>query len=262
MNAFKSTQAAHGLQFGLFMSFNALACADAVAGSGFDYVVFDAEHSPMTLSTLHQQLAAISIEGGPEPVVRLASSHDPAAIKHCLDLGVRTLMFPNVTSRAQAESLVTWTRYAPEGCRGVAGTMRASRWGRDKRYIHEANAGINVWAQIESRAGLAAVDEIAGTPGVDLVYFGPSDMAADHGEPGQPGSPANAERIVRAAARVRACGKAAGILCGEAEFEHYAKAGISTFAFASDASLLVRAADALASKYAPQRGRSMQEPAR
>jgi 4-hydroxy-2-oxoheptanedioate aldolase len=254
MNTFKTTQAACGLQFGLFIGLNGLASTEAIAGSGFDYVVFDAEHTPLTLDSLHAQLTALGRDG-PQAVVRVAS-HDNAGIKHCLDLDVRTLMFPNVTSRAQAEALVRATRYAPDGYRGVAGTTRASHWGRNKRYLHEANSGISVWAQVESRAGIAAVEEVAGTAGVDLVYFGPNDMAADFGEVGQSGGPANVERIMRAAASVRRLGKAAGILCAQADFERYCNAGISNFCFASDASLLVRAADELAAKYAPWRGKT------
>ncbi|MDP3317406.1 MAG: aldolase/citrate lyase family protein [Devosia sp.] len=240
------------IQIGLFMSLNSLAATEAVALSGYDYAVFDAEHSPMALPVLHGMLSALAC-GGTEAVVRTAS-HDVAAIKHYLDLGVKTLMFPNVNNAEQAAHLVRATRYPPEGFRGVAGTIRASRYGRDKSYLQTANAGITVWAQIESREGLAHVDEIAATPGVDGIYFGPNDMSADFGTPGQPGSAANVARITDAVRRVRAAGKAAGILCGEAEFDHYADAGVSIFAFASDAALLVRSADALAAKYAAQRG--------
>lgn len=240
------------IQIGLFLSLNSLAATEAVARSGFDYAVFDAEHSPQTLTTLHGMLAALA-QGETEAVVRTAS-HDTAAIKHYLDLGITTLMFPNVTSGSQAAHLVAATRYPPQGFRGVAGTTRASNYGRDKSYLQTANQGVTVWAQIESREGLAHVDEIANTAGVDAIYFGPNDMAADFGVPGQAGSAENTARIVSAVARVREAGKAAAILCSEAQFEHYADAGVSIFAFASEASLLVRAADALVGKYTASRG--------
>jgi 4-hydroxy-2-oxoheptanedioate aldolase len=252
---FCRTMRAGGIQLGLFMSLNGLASTEAIALSGYDYVVFDAEHSPVALPALHGMLAALAA-GGTEAVVRTAS-HDTAAIKHYLDLGVKTLMFPNVASGEQARHLVRATRYPPEGFRGVAGTMRASSYGRDKTYLKTANAGIVVWAQIESREGLARLDDVVATDGVDGIYFGPNDMAADFGTPGQAASPENVQRITEAARRVRAAGKAAAVLCGETEFELYAAAGVSIFAFASDASLLVRAADTQVAKYAAVRGKDL-----
>lgn len=93
------------------------------------------------------------------------------------------------------------------------------------------------------------MSEIAAVDGVDAIYFGPNDMAADHGWLGQPGREENVSAIEAAARAVRKAGKAAGILCAETERERYERAGVNVFAFASDASLLVRAADAMAGKH-------------
>ncbi len=246
-NPFLDAARADRTQIGLFSSLVSPAAVEAIAHSGFDYVVFDAEHSPLAVPQLHLLLLALAA-GRSEAVVRTAS-HDPAAVKHYLDLGVRTLMFPNVSDANEARALVRATRYPPAGFRGVAGTMRASRYGRERGYLEQANARICVLAQIESRRGLAHIGDIAAVQGIDAVYFGPNDMAADHGWLGQPGREENVAAIEAATAQVRACGKAAGILCGEHERERYQRAGIRIFAFASDASLLVRAADAMVAKH-------------
>ncbi|MPS27459.1 aldolase/citrate lyase family protein [Pigmentiphaga sp.] len=237
-----------GLRFGLFVSLNSAIAAEALAPSGFDYVVIDAEHSPLTPAGLHGMLTAFGT-AGPEAIVR-AASHDTPPIQQYLDLGVRTLIFPNVRDAADARRVVAATRYPPQGHRGVAGTIRASRYGRDKSYLGQANDHIVVLAQIESRAGLANLDEIVATDGVDGIYFGPNDMAADHGDLGQPMAAANVERLTHAIRRVRELGKIAGILCAETQLELYASAGATLFAFASDASLLVKAADELAARHA------------
>ena len=104
------------------------------------------------------------------------------AIKQVLDAGAQTLLIPMVESAAQAEGLVRAMRYPPEGVRGSGAALaRASRFSAIPDYIATANAQMCLLVQVETRAGLAALDDILGVEGVDGVFIGPSDLAADMG---------------------------------------------------------------------------------
>lgn len=74
--------------------------AEICAGAGYDWLMFDAEHGPNTLTTLLAQLQAVSAYPL-EPVVRPPVG-DPVIIKQVLDMGVRTLLIPMVDTAEQA----------------------------------------------------------------------------------------------------------------------------------------------------------------
>src|SRR6478609_1267445 len=86
--------------------------------AGAEFVLFDMEHSGVTIETLKGQLAAC--RGiGITPMVRV-----PALQYHfiarCLDMGAMGIMVPMVESAAQAREFVSAIRYPPAGRRGAA----------------------------------------------------------------------------------------------------------------------------------------------
>ncbi|MCW5643105.1 MAG: 4-hydroxy-2-oxo-heptane-1,7-dioate aldolase [Rhodoferax sp.] len=247
-NTFKQRLLARQRQCGLFIVSNALQSAEALAGSGFDFLVFDVEHSPSSTPALHAQLAALG-GSGTASVVRVIGL-DLASSKHYLDLGVDALMVPNIHTPEQALEAVRFTRYpVAGGIRGMGGTMRATRYGRDKSYFAEAADNTCVLVQIESRQGLDNLDAICAVDGVDLVFFGPTDLSADMGLMGQPGHPQVVEAIEGGIRRANQLGIAAGVLAGEPDCERYMQAGATMVILGSDLGLMVRGADALAAKY-------------
>src|SRR5690606_5224761 len=101
------------------------------------------------------------------PVVRPPIG-DPVGIKQLLDIGARSLLIPMVESAEQAGELVRATRYPPAGIRGVGSAIgRASRWNRNPAYLHTAQDDICLLLQVESLAGLTAIEQIAAVSGVD-----------------------------------------------------------------------------------------------
>lgn len=251
-NHFKARLQACEPQFGLFVVSNALQNAEALAGSGFDYLCFDLEHSPSSTPALHAQLAAVA-GTGTACVARLAGL-DLSAFKHHLDLGVDALMVPNIHTPEQAREAVRYTRYPVDGgVRGLGGTMRATRYGRDKAYFAEAAANTCLLVQIESAQGLRNLDAICAVDGVDLLFFGPADLCADMGHMGQPGHPEVVAAIEAGIRRVRALGKPCGVLAADPDCQRYLDAGASMVILGSDLGLMVRGADALAQKYCQRR---------
>ena len=118
---------------------------------------------------------------GSHPIVRLPVG-ETWMIKQILDAGAQTLLIPMVESVEQAQALVRAVRYPPHGVRGVGAALgRASQFSRIGDYLETANEEICLIVQIESRAGLAALDDIAALDGIDGLFIGPSDLAADMG---------------------------------------------------------------------------------
>ena len=235
-------------QFGLFVVSNALQTAEALAGSGYDYMCFDVEHSPSSTPALHAQLTALA-GSGTASVVRVTGL-DLASFKHYLDMGVDALMVPNIHTEQQARDAIRFTRYpVAGGIRGMGGTMRATRYGRDKGYFAAAKDNTCVLIQVESREGLSNLDAICGVDGVDLVFFGPTDLSADMGFMGQPGHPEVVAAIEKGIRRAAELGVPSGVLAGDPACQRYLDAGATMVIMGSDLGLMVGSADALAAKY-------------
>ena len=174
-------------------------------------------------------------------MVRLRDD-DPARIKQILDAGAQSLLIPMIETAAQAEAAYRATRYPPQGFRGVGSSLaRASRFSAIPDYLTTANDQICLMVQVESRAGLAALEDILAVDGVDGVFIGPSDLAADMGHLGNTALPALRDAVFDALTRIRAAGKIAGVLATEPEFIDGCKAaganfvgvGIDVLAFAA-----------------------------
>ncbi|CAB3810322.1 4-hydroxy-2-oxo-heptane-1,7-dioate aldolase [Paraburkholderia caffeinitolerans] len=232
--------------YGLWLTMGSETAAEALAHAGFDWLLIDMEHSPNDSSDVIAQLRAIAAAHLPtEPVVRI-QANEPWLVKRVLDAGVRTVMFPNVTSAGEAARVVSYTQYpdvnAPGGQRGVAGVVRAAAYGMRRDYLHGANAQVASIIQIESAAALGEVEKIAAVPGVDCLFVGPADLAASLGHLGDSKHPDVAAAMTRIIAAARAAGVGAGIFAMDAtQAKQYREMGFNFVALAADVIWLVRA---------------------
>src|SRR5262245_41914071 len=119
-------------QIGLWCSLPGGYAAELLAGSGFDWLLLDTEHSPGDPLTVLEQVRAVA----PEDVAPIVgpAANDTLLIKRFLDIGAQTLLVPYVQSAEEARAAVAAMRYPPEGVRGIAGTTRATRFGRVQGY--------------------------------------------------------------------------------------------------------------------------------
>ena len=247
-NELKIALAEGRAQYGLWCSLSGNVTAEIVAGSGYDWLAIDTEHSPNDLVTVFAQLQAIA-PYPVEPLVRPQSS-DKDVIKQLLDIGARSLILPSVESAAQASAIVAATRYPMRGVRGVAGSTRATRWGRIPNYLQSAEADIFLAMQIESAAGLAAAAEIAAVDGVDALFVGPSDLAATMGFLGQASAPEVQAAIASIGTACRRAGKASGILAVvEADARRCLDGGYTMVGIGADQVLLAKASDDLLRRF-------------
>ena len=220
--------------------------AEICAGSGLDWLLIDAEHSPNDLPSILQQLQ--SVAGYPiTPLVR-PPSDDHVAIKQYLDIGVQNLLVPMVDSATQARAIVSATRYPPEGIRGVGSALaRASRWNRTPGYLDQAHQGISLTVQIESAAGVENASEIATVDGIDAIFVGPSDLAASMGLLGQQEHPAIQAAVHAVIGAATSAGKPVGVNAFNPEVaRQYIGAGANFVLVGADVSLLARGSESLA----------------
>lgn len=216
-NRLKHRLAAGETLYGCWVGMAGAYPAEMAATCGFDWLLVDGEHAPNDLRSTLAQLAVI--EASPSlPVVRLRDD-DPARIKQMLDAGAQSLLIPMIESADQALRALKATRYPPEGIRGVGSSLaRASRFSAVPDYLTTANDEICLVLQIESRAGLTALDDILAIPGIDCVFIGPADLAADMGHLGNAAHPEVRTAVMDAIRRIAASGKVAGVLSTDDAF--------------------------------------------
>jgi 4-hydroxy-2-oxoheptanedioate aldolase len=235
-------------QIGLWSQLTSSTAVEVLAGSGFDFLVLDTEHAPNELPAVVAQLRAM-VGGTASAVVRVAWN-DPVLFKRLLDVGAQSVLVPFVQSAEEARRAVAATRYPPHGVRGVALTSRASRYGRVRDYARRAQEELCLVVQLETRAALANLEAIAAVDGVDVLFIGPSDLAADMGHLGDSAHPEVRAAIDDAVVRITASGKAAGILAFvEEDARHWLALGCRFVAVGSDVGLLARHSEALAAKF-------------
>lgn len=252
-NPFKHALAVGQAQIGLWCTLASPYAAELVAGSGFDWLLLDTEHTPADVPLVLQQLQAVAAEPlhRAHPVVR-AAWNDPVLIKRILDIGAQTLLLPFVQNADEARAAVAAMRYAPRGIRGMGGTMRASHYGRDVDYVRDAESELCLLVQVETAEALAQLEAIAAVDGVDGIFIGPADLSASMGHPGNANHPEVRAAIDDAVRRIRAAGKAPGILMvDEARARECLALGAQFVAVGMDMILLRNAADGLAAAFRP-----------
>ncbi len=238
-NNFKRALAAHKKQVGFWLTLGSTTVTEIAAGAGFDWLLVDMEHSANELPDVQDHLRA-AVGGTAEPVVRVPWN-EPVLVKRMLDIGARSLMFPYVQNAEEARRAVAATRYPPAGIRGFAGGARGSNYGRIADYAKRCGEEICVIVQIETPQAVAAILEIAAIDGVDGIFIGPNDLAANMGHLANAGAAEVKALIGEAVAAIRKGGKAAGILnFKEDEARALFAAGVSFIAVAGDAALMAR----------------------
>ncbi|QUL78314.1 HpcH/HpaI aldolase/citrate lyase family protein [Brevibacterium sp. SMBL_HHYL_HB1] len=231
---------------GMWVCSSSPVAAEIAAASGMQWVLIDAEHSPIGLETTTSLLRAMN--GYPAtPVVRVPVN-DRVVIKQFLDLGAQNLLVPMVDTEADAEAAVAAVRYPPRGVRGVGSALaRASRWNAVDGYLSRAEELLSLTVQIESATAVDNAAAIAAVDGIDQVFVGPSDLAASMGLLGQQTHPEVTDAVARTFEAVRAAGKPVGVNAFDPDqARKYLEAGASFVLVGADVGLMMNGARAWA----------------
>ncbi len=210
--------------------------------SGFDFVVIDMEHSLTNLETV-ENMARAAAWAGIDAIVRVPTV-DETLIGKLLDAGISGVQVPQVTSREYAETAVAAAKYPPVGTRGFMPVSRASRFLSitKEEHIARSNAESVVVAQVEGVEGLESIDEILGTPGLNVVFLGPYDLSMSLGFPGQVNHPSVVGAIDRAICRAKEMDVRVGIFADDAaSARRYIDQGVNYITVGLDATYLSNA---------------------
>ena len=202
------------LVLGTILSLNSSDVAKILSQIGFDWLFIDAEHS--TLDP-HHLGAIFQAVGNSTPCVVRIPLLDEIVVKKTLDAGAAGLLAPQIHNAQQAEQLVKWGRYYPEGSRGL-GFGRAQGYGlKVGEYLETANENILLSVQAESAEAVKNIEAIVKVEGLDAVLVGPYDLSASMGLPGQIDHPDVQAAIQHVAAVCKGAGMAVGIFGMTAE---------------------------------------------
>lgn len=182
---------------------------ERIARSGYDYVALDAQHGLIGYQGMLTGLLAVDASGSAVGVVRV-EANNATPIGKALDAGAAAVIVPLVNSAEDAATAVAATRYPPHGTRSYGPMRSALRVGPTPAEVDET---VLVLAMIETPQGLAHVEEIAATPGLDGLYIGPSDLTLALGGTTST-DPAVADEFEAALERIRAACEAHGIIPG------------------------------------------------
>ena len=211
--------------------------AELMASLGWDSVTVDMQHGVIDYRDAVAMFQAISTTSA-TPMARVPWN-DPAIIMKTLDAGAYGIICPMISTVADAERFAGAMRYAPRGYRS-SGPIRAVLYaGAD--YQDHADETVIALAMIETKEGLANVDAIAATGGVDALYVGPSDLSISLG--GRPGLDQTEANVVAAIMAIRDAakrhGKRAGIQCASVVYaKRMLSAGFDLVTVLSDSRII------------------------
>ncbi len=150
--------------------------AGQIARLPFDGVTLDLQHGLIDFADAAAMVQAIAAAG--KPAILRVLWNDPGLVGQALDCGASVVIAPMVNSKAQAEALVKAAKYPPLGQRswgGYAMTQVAKL--TPAEYLKQANSTTLVFAMVETREALVALNDIAAVPGLDGLFVGPSDLS-------------------------------------------------------------------------------------
>lgn len=242
VNATKQRLRAGETVYGCFVRYADPSLTELVALQGFDFLILDGEHGAVEPRDAEGMVRAAEL-WDVTPIVRVPANLPPVILRF-LDTGAQGAQVPLVASAAEAQAAVRAVKYWPEGARGLAG-VRAANYGQRGplgEYTARANEETLVVAQLETREALEQAGEIARTPGIDVVFIGPTDLSQALGVPGQTSHAVVEEAYERIIAAVDGSGTALGILVGDAAAAHAWKARGARYIAVTVDSLVVRSA--------------------
>ena len=154
--------------------------AEIMGMCGYDILMLDMEHGLGSVADAANIMRAVRGTGA-TCLVRIPAN-DPVIIKTLMDQGAEGIMIPMVEMADAARSVISACRYPPKGTRGLAvGIARGSQYGIDISYVDTVDRNTLVICQIETVLGVKNAKEIAETDGVDMLFIGRNDLAADSG---------------------------------------------------------------------------------
>jgi 2-keto-3-deoxy-L-rhamnonate aldolase RhmA len=196
--------------FGTWVKLPTIETVELLGHAGFDFIVVDMEHAPLTLESAYRAIV-VAQAMGMGALVRVPDRSD-SHLQRLLDSGADGILVPRVTDAATCQASVAAMRFSPAGLRGLGSTSRAGRWGLDPaaNYVENGTDGIVRGVQVEDQDGLRGIDEILAVEGLSALFIGTGDLSLSSGLPA-----AHPDNDALIASTLEAC-RARSIPCGTA----------------------------------------------
>lgn len=193
LNQFKKS-IDQGYVIGPFMKTGEPAFVEAAGYAGFDFVILDTEHGPVSMETMQNNIRA-ALVSGTLPIVRVQDKNE-VNIAKALDIGALGIQVPQIKSARDAEDVVKAAKFHPNGDRGVCRFVRAAQYSAMDRYEYFDSANDNlIIIQLEGQEALENIDEIMDVKGVDILFIGPYDLSQSLGVTGDVRNPKVIEQM-------------------------------------------------------------------
>ncbi len=169
--------------FGTWVKLPTIETVELLGHAGFDFIVVDMEHAPLTLESAYRAIV-VAQAMGMGALVRVPDRSD-SHLQRLLDSGADGILVPRVTNAATCRASVDAMRFSPAGVRGLGSTSRAGRWGLDTsaNYLDHGTDGIVRGVQVEDQDGLRGIDEILAVEGLSALFIGTGDLSLSSGLP-------------------------------------------------------------------------------
>jgi 2-keto-3-deoxy-L-rhamnonate aldolase RhmA len=223
--------------FGVVISVNNVEVAAHAASLGFDFLWLEMEHTPVSLETVRN--VVLATRGLPAVPFARPPVNELWTAKRVLDAGVLGVIFPFTSTPELARQAVAACRYPPRGLRGSGAGLAQPRWPAPEGYYDFADENVLVVTVVEDIRALAQIDEIAATPGIDVIFIGTSDLSFSLGLRGRQ----DERQLDAAVAKIVAAAKQHGKVLGRParaaeEVRRYQKQGFRFFMTATDLELM------------------------
>ena len=236
--------------FGPFMKFTDPAAVEIMGFAGFDFVIIDAEHGPISMQNAQNMIRAAEI-ANITPVIRVANN-DEALILRALDIGAQGIEIPQINSKLQAIKAVRSVKYAPQGERGVCRYVRAANYSSINKfkYFKSANKETMIIVHIEGVEGINNLDGILSVPDIDVIFVGPYDLSQSLGIPGEVNNPLVTEKMKEVVLKCRENKVAVGTFADDVETaKSWVSLGVQYMAFSVDVGILYEASKQIVKKF-------------
>lgn len=207
----------------------------------FDFLWVEMEHSPITLETLRH--IVLATRGRAAMTFARVPVNEIWMAKRVLDAGVSGVIFPFTSTPELARQAVAACKYPPLGRRGSGAGLAKLCWPDAGDYTDSADRNTVVICMIEEARAVEQIDEIAATPGLDVLFIGTSDLSFSLGKRGDQDDPAVVEAVKKVIAAAKRHGKAVGRPAASGDrVPRYREQGFQVFQAPADLTMMMTGA--------------------
>lgn len=228
--------------YGPFCKIQDPTIVELAALSGFDFIIIDMEHGSHDIVSIQNMIRAAEAKGI-EAVVRVTQNNETLILR-LLDIGVKCIQVPQISTVKDAQKVVQYTKFYPLGNRGMCRYVRAADYTKTSglNYFKETNNTITTIIHIEGLKGIENLEEIVKVDGIDIIFLGCYDLSQSCVVPGEINHPKVLEAMKKAISIAKTNGKMIGTFTESFEnAKMWKELGVQYISYAVDVGIFLDA---------------------